>query len=121
MRPTTPTMKGSPFRFRLERIRELRERKEDEAKLALAGAISEHFRAEEDLRAAEQRIEGARAAQLDAGAYGRSGTDLVAYQAYLERTETARQASLHHLDRRELDVADRRDELSEAARDRQAL
>jgi flagellar protein FliJ len=121
MRPTNSTMKGSPFRFRLERIRELRERKEDEAKRALAEAITEHFRAEEDLRAAERRIAGARAAQLAAAASARSGLDLVAHQAYLERAETARRARLHALDRRELELNDRRDELSDAARDRQAL
>jgi flagellar protein FliJ len=114
-------MKGSPFRFRLERIRELRERKEDEAKRALAEAITEHFRAEEEVRAAERRIASARAAQLQAVESARSGLDLVAQQAYLERTETARRSSLHALDRRELELNDRRDELSEAARDRQAL
>ena len=114
-------MKGSPFRFRLERIRELRERKEDEAKRALAEAITEHFRAEEEVRAAERRIAGARASQLQAAASRRSGLELVAHQAYLERTETARRASMHALDRRELELNDRRDELGEAARDRQTL
>ncbi len=115
------TMKGSPFRFRLERVRELRERKEDLAKVALAEAITDHFRAEEELRAAERRIAGARAAQLDGAASHRSGVDLVAHQAYLERAETARRATLHDLGCRELEVAGRRHELSLAARDRQAL
>ena len=64
---------------------------------------------------------GARAAQLDAAASDRSGIDLLAHQAYLERTETARRATRHDLDCRELEVADRRDELRQAARDRQAL
>jgi flagellar protein FliJ len=121
MRPTTSNMKGSPFRFRLERVRELREHKEDEAKRALAEAITEHFRAEEELRAAERRIASARAAQLDGAASHRSGDELVAHQAYLERAETARQLSRHYLDRREVELADRRDELGRAARDRQAL
>ena len=48
---------GSRFRFRLERVRELRQRTEDEAKRSLAEAMAEHFRAEELLREAELQIE----------------------------------------------------------------
>ncbi len=114
-------MKSHSFRFRLERVRELRERREDEAKRALAGAIAEHFRAEEELHAAERRIARAREAQLNAALSHRSATDLLAHQAYLERTESARQASRHHLDQREHELADSRNAFSKAARDRQAL
>ncbi len=121
-RPFTLNMKGgSPFRFRLERVRELRERKEDEAKRALAEAMADHFRAEERLREAERQIETARAAQLDATHTHRSGVDLVAHQAYLERTESAREASRQVVTRSEQRVETQREELTEAARDRQAL
>jgi flagellar protein FliJ len=116
-----PYMRGSPFRFRLERVRELRERREDEAKRALASAMADHFRAEEELRAAELRIESARAAQLDATRSSNSGTDLVARQAYLERTETAAELSQNDFHATEAAVAGRRDDLTQAARDRQAL
>jgi flagellar protein FliJ len=112
---------GSPFRFRLERVRELRERKEDEAKRALANAMADHFRAEERLLEAERNIESARAAQLDASVGPRSGLDLVAHQAYLERTESARAVSEQVVVRSEARVDTQRDELTEAARDRQAL
>jgi flagellar protein FliJ len=116
------TMKGgSSFRFRLERVRELRERKEDDAKRALADAMAEHFRAEERLRDAERKIEGARAAQLGATDRPRSGLDLVAHQAYLERTESARAVSQQVVTRSEAYVENQRDQLTEAARDRQAL
>ena len=114
-------MKGSSFRFRLERVRELRERKEDEAKRALADAMAEHFRAEERLRDAERSIETARAAQLDATLGQRSGLDLIARQAYLERTESARDVSHQVVIRSEAQVESQREELTEAARDRQAL
>ena len=112
---------GSPFRFRLERVRELRERKEDEAKRALADAMAEHFRAEERLREAELQIEGARAAQLDATVGPRSGIDLLARQAYLERSESARAVSRQVVNRSEALVETQREELTQAARDRQAL
>jgi flagellar FliJ protein len=120
-RPTISGMKGPSFRFRLERVRELRERREDEAKLALAAAMADHFRAEEQVMAAAQRIEHARLAQLDASCSQRTGTDLVAHQAYLERTESDHRASRHDLHQREGEVSDRRDALSLAARERQAL
>lgn len=121
-RPFYLSMKGaSPFRFRLERVRELRERKEDEAKRALAEAMADHFRAEERLREAEREIEGARAAQLDATTKRHSGTDFVARQAYLERTETAREVSRQVVTRSEARVETQREELTQAARDRQAL
>ena len=116
-----PYMRGSPFRFRLERVRELRERREDEAKRALAAAMADHVRAEEELRAAERRIESARAAQLDATRASNSGTDLVARQAYLERTETAAELSQNDFHATGAAVEDRRDALTQAARDRQAL
>jgi flagellar protein FliJ len=119
MRPNNQNMKG--FRFRLERVRELREHKEDEAKQALAIALADHFRAEEELRAAEQRIHAARAAQLDAGSAYASGLDLVAHQAYLERTENDHRVSRQDLDLRENELALRRGALQQAARDRQAL
>jgi flagellar FliJ protein len=113
-------MKGS-FRFRLERIRELRERREDQAKQALAAAMADHFRAEEELRVAEERIASARAAQLDAAMSPRAATDLLAHQAYLERAESVQSVTRQNLDCREVEVTDRRDALGRAARDRQAL
>jgi flagellar FliJ protein len=99
----------------------LRERREDEAKRELAGAIAEHFRAEEELHAAERRIAHAREAHLDAALTHRSATDLLAHQAYLERTESAREASQIHLSQREDELGESRRALSRAARDRQAL
>jgi flagellar FliJ protein len=113
-------MKAS-FRFRLERVRELRERREDLAKQALAAAMADHFRAEEQLREAELRIANARAAQLDATTSPRAAIDLLGHQAYLERAESAETVTRQNLDCRELELADRRDALGRAARDRQAL
>jgi len=114
-------MRGHSFRFRLERVRELRERREDVAKQELAIALADHFRAEEQLRVAEQRMVDARAAQLDAALSSSNVYDLLAHQAYLERTESAKRATRYDLECREVELADRRDSLRQAARDRQAL
>ncbi len=112
-------MIGPSFRFRLERIRALRERREDEAKLQLAGALHRCHECEQQVSAAADRVLGARNLQLAAGPS--SAIDLLARQAYLERVETAHRSTLNDLKRSEREVAGRRNELTDAARERQAL
>ena len=114
-------MNGPSFRFRLERVRALRERREDAAKQELAGAMMRHRRSEDEVEAAAARLAGARAAQVDATRVASSAIDMLARQAYLERAERAHQATRQDLQRHELDLAQRRDALTEAARERQAL
>jgi flagellar FliJ protein len=114
-------MAGPSFRFRLERVRALRERAEDEAKEAFAGAMMDRFRSEQEMEDAARRVAQAREAQLDAAAAPITATDLMARQAYLERSERAHQASKEDLNRRDQTVEERRGELTEAARERQAL
>jgi flagellar protein FliJ len=114
-------MTGPSFRFRLERIRALRERSEDIAKQAFAGAMIEHLRYEEELRAAAERVARAKAAQLDAATGNTTSTDLLAHQAYLERSERAHASSRHQVDRHEVEVERRRQELISAARAHKAL
>jgi flagellar protein FliJ len=114
-------MNGSSFRFRLERVRALRERREDAAKQELAGALQRHRRCEEEVEAAANRIADARAAQIDAAQLPVSATDLIARQAYLERAERAHQATRQDLQRREVELTQRRELLMKAAQERQAL
>jgi flagellar FliJ protein len=114
-------MAGPSFRFRLERVRALRERAEDEAKEAFAGAMMDRARSEQDVEDAAKRIVDARQSQLQAVEAPSSAADLMARQAYLERTERLHQASQADLHRREQVVEERRGELTEAARGRQAL
>ena len=111
----------SSFRFSLERVHTLRQRTEDVAKEALAGAMQDRQRSERDVQETDEAIRRARRAQLDAGAAPMSAQALIAHQAYLERSELAHRASQEVLGRSELVVAARRSELTEAARDRQAL
>jgi flagellar protein FliJ len=114
-------MASPSFRFRLERVRALRERAEDEAKQAFAGAMVQRLRSVQEMEDAAKRVEQARQAQLGAAAAPVSAIDLMAHQAYLERSERAHQVSQDDLSRREQFVEQRRGELTEAARDRQAL
>ena len=114
-------MNGPSFRFRLERVRALRERREDAAKQELAGAMQRHRHCEEEVQAAAARIASAHAAQLDASRATSSATDFIARQAYLERAERAHQATRQDLQRRELELAQRREMLMKAAQERQAL
>lgn len=107
------------FRFRLERIRALRERSEDQAKLQLAGAIARRQECAQRVTAAAASVGNARKAQLHKGPS--SSTDLLLLQAYLERAEKAHRSTLVDLKRHEHEVAGRRSELTAAARDRQAL
>ena len=114
-------MNGSAFRFRLERVRALRERREDAAKQDLAGAMMRHRRSEDEVNAAAARLAGARAAQVDATRAVSSATDMLARQAYLERAERAHQATRQDLQRHEVELVQRREALTQAARDRHAL
>jgi flagellar FliJ protein len=114
-------MTGPSFRFRLERVRALRERTEDQAKQKFAGAVQERMRSERELEAAADRVAKAREAQLNASALPTSATELLARQAYLERSELDHRASQEDLGRSEQALEQRREELTEAARERQAL
>jgi flagellar FliJ protein len=114
-------MAGPSFRFRLERVRALRERAEDEAKEAFAASMQDRNRSEQEMDEAARRVEAAREAQLDTAAAPVNATELIARQAYLERSERAHEATKQDLHRREQAMEQRREELTEAARERQAL
>ncbi len=114
-------MTGPSYRFRLERVRALRERAEDAAKQAFASAMQERIRSELALEEAALRVELAREAQLAAAVQTTTAAELVARQAYLERSERAHRASQEDLGRCEMALEQRRGELTEASREREAL
>ena len=115
-------MESRPFNFRLERIRSVRERAEDQAREDLAASLALRLRGEGMLKAAEAELESARAARRSTGTHDvATGIDLVAAQAYVEHAERRRQARLLDLDRCDAEVETRRHALVEAARERQAL
>ena len=114
-------MSSPPFTFRLERVRALRERAEEQAKEEYAASLAHRLDGVALLRAAAAERDRARSSsrpELDAAL---SGADLLAAQAYLDRTERAREAAALELDRREAEVAARHTALVHAARERHAL
>ncbi len=114
-------MTRQPFKFRLERVRALRESVEDQAKEELAASLSVRMKGEAMLEAASESFAHAKATRRGATEIAASGDQLVAAQAYLERTEQARLAAELELDRREAEVDARRTALQSAARERQVL
>jgi len=115
---------GSPsFTFRLERVRSLRERAEEQAKEELAKGL--HHRMAGEALLAQAAAAATSARDLTAGTAlrpgGASALDLMAAQAYLERTEREREAAALELDRRDTEVEARRTALTAAAQEREAV
>jgi flagellar FliJ protein len=110
-----------PFNFRLERVRALRERFEDQAREDLAASLSVRLKGEAMLRAASENYSRAQDTRRESAALEVSGQDLLATQAYIERTSRLREAAELELDRRDAEVDARRSALLEAARERQVL
>jgi flagellar FliJ protein len=114
---------GSSFRFRLERVRALRERREDLARQELAKAVSRLTGSRSRLDAvdadlervlAEQRVATSAASTVEAA-------ELRARQAVVERIEAQRVTDARELRQREADVAERDSELGQAAREHRML
>ncbi|HEY1597304.1 MAG TPA: flagellar export protein FliJ [Thermoleophilaceae bacterium] len=110
-----------PFTFKLERVRALRERKEDLAKEELAASLALRLRGEAMLQAAVESVEQARGAQRGGSGAPMTAQDLQAAQAYLERTEREHEFASLNLDRQDAEVDMRRSALQNAARERQVL
>ena len=111
------------FRFRLERVRAVRERKEKLAQRQLADALSRRSSSESELRGAEDRLEHAREQQRNLASQhaALSGGDLLARQAFLERAEAQRHVRARELAQREAEVAKRDAELANAATEHEML
>jgi flagellar export protein FliJ len=115
---------GPVFRFRLERVRAVRERRELEARQELAQAISRRAGTEDDLRVADEQLERAQVGHrtLAVGANStRDSTELLASQAFLERMESQRGIHAEELRRRKEEVADRDARLATAAGEHEML
>jgi flagellar protein FliJ len=114
--PIKMSMNGPSYRFRLERVRALRERREEQVKQEFAVALQARQRSLDEVARINARIEAARGAQLTAAA-----DDLQAHQSYLERLEHALELELQDLARREVELSERRGELTKASQDLEAL
>lgn len=116
-------MTGPSFRFRLERVRAVRERKEKLAKQELARAISRRSSTEAELQSVERHLSHAHDEQRAVGAESAttSATELLARQAFLERIEAQRASYAMELRQREAEVSDRDAELTAAAGEHEML
>jgi flagellar export protein FliJ len=110
------SMTGPSYRFRLERVRALRERREEQVKQEFAFALQARQRSLDEVVRTRTRIEEARGAQLTAAA-----DDLPAHQSYVERLEHALDLALQDLTRREVELSEHRVELTKASQDLEAL
>ncbi len=114
---------GSSFRFRLERVRALRERREDLAREELAKAISRRTGSQQRLDAVDAHLQQALAEQRHAtsAAVTVDAAELRNRQAFVERIEAQRVSDAHQLRQHEVDVAERDSELGDAAREHRML
>ena len=115
-------METPSFTFRLERVRDLRERAEERAQEELARELRLRLDGAAALEAATDAASAARDAGRDAVLGDRvSSAHLLAVQAYLERSERTRVEAALDLDRRDAEVSARRETLAAASRERQVI
>lgn len=111
----------TPFTFKLEPVRALREQAERQAQEALARELRRQRDRETELDAATRRVDSARGTgDLQPGAEV-SGHDLRAFQAYMERVEREREAAAHGVAAQALEVDAGRSRLARAAAEHEAL
>jgi flagellar FliJ protein len=111
---------GPSFAFSLERVREVRAHQEDVAREAFAASLSVRARGVALLADAQQRAAAARE-QAVAETSPRSGVELIAAQAWLERVQRSEEQAALELDRSDAELEQRRGELTTAGQRRQAL
>jgi flagellar protein FliJ len=114
-------MADRPFTFRLERVRSLRERAEDQAREELARGLAHRLDGASALQAADAAADAAHDLTRGTLRAGAVGADLVAMHAFVEHTQRSRQTAALDLDRRDADVEARRVALVAAAREREVL
>ena len=116
-------METPSFTFRLERVRTLRERAEEQAREALTHEI--RHRDEGRMLLDEARANVRAACDMNrntmAGGGLKSAVNLRAIQTYVERAEQLQSTAAIELSRREAEVQAKRAHLATAARDRQAI
>ncbi len=110
-----------PFTFRLERVRSLRERAEDQAREELAKGLAHRHDGLALLQAADRAAAGALDATRGTRLAGATGADLGAAHAWADRARRSRDAAALDLDRRDAEVDARRTALVAAAREREVL
>jgi flagellar FliJ protein len=112
---------SAKFKFGLERVRELREHAEDQAREHLAASLSQRMRGAAELARVTGELQAAAAATPSQPGARISGADLVAHALWLQSLERHRETAALHLDRLDTDVDHRRSLLGQARQDREVL
>lgn len=110
-----------PFRFGLQRVREIRAHDEDQAKERFAASLNARVRGEAVLRAAEDRLRDAQSGVTEPGFGPLTGQSLVARQAWVERLEHDRADAKLRMTTYENDLLHKRSELAKASQAREVL
>jgi flagellar FliJ protein len=110
-----------PFRFGLERVREIRAHDEDQAKERFASSLNARVRGEAALRAAEDRLREAQSGAVAPSFGPLSGASLVSRQAWVERLEQSRADAQLRMATYETDLESKRAELQQASQAREVL
>jgi flagellar FliJ protein len=110
-----------PFRFGLERVRDIRAHDEDQAKERFAASLNARVRGEATLRAAEDRLRAARSDAAPEGLGPLTGASLVSRQAWVERLEQSRADAQLRMANYEAELQRRRSELTQASQAREVL
>jgi flagellar protein FliJ len=112
---------SAPFRFGLERVREIRAHDEDQAKERFAASLNARVRAEAVLRAAEERLRDAQTGVVTPALGPLTGATLVSRQAWVERLEHAKADATLRMTNHEAELQRRRVELTSASQAREVL
>ena len=110
-----------PFRFGLQRVREIRAHDEDQAKERFAASLDARVRGEAVLRAAEDRLTDAKSGVLSPAMGPLTGASLVSRQAWVERLEHDRADARLRMSNYEAELQRRRVELTRASQQREVL
>ena len=113
-------MTDPSFAFSLERVREVRAHEEDLAREAFAASLSLRARGVAMLADAQARAAAARE-QAIAGTAPRTGAALLSEQAWLERVQRSQEQAALELERRSIELEQRRAALAAAGQRRQVL
>jgi len=112
---------NAKFKFGLERVRELREHAEDQAREQLAASLGQRLRGAAELARVTEQIQSAASETPSQVGVPVSGADLVAHALWLQSLERQRETAALHLDRLDTDVDHRRTVLGQKRQDREVL
>jgi flagellar FliJ protein len=121
LHPTTQNEMSAPFRFGLQRVREIRAHDEDQAKERFAASLNQRVRGEAVLRAAEARLDEAKREKVAPTLGPLTGMSLMSRQAWVERLERSRDDAALRMNAYDAELAQQRVLLTDASRAREVL